>query len=52
MRELPTYKGYTVDHRLGEFRRFVPGEIPEIIDFESDRGQELLAEMTEEEACS
>lgn len=50
---LPTYKGYTVDNRLKQFRRVHPGNCVcgggeiEFIDFDSEQGQELLAEMYE-----
>ncbi len=42
---LPEFKGYTVDMRLGEFRRMVFGEVPEFIPFDSAKGRELKAEM-------
>ena len=45
--ELPTFKGYTVDPRLRQFRKVIPQESIEFIDFNSERGQELLAEMRE-----
>jgi len=46
MRALPTFKGYTVDERLGEFRK-VDRSIPsmEFISFDSEKGQKLLLEM-------
>lgn len=51
MGKLPTYKGYTVDRRLREFRFVHPGNCIcgggkiEFIDFDSEKGVELLAEM-------
>ncbi|MDO8480356.1 MAG: hypothetical protein Q7S65_00915 [Nanoarchaeota archaeon] len=42
---LPTFKGYTIDERLGEFRRAdVERQELEFIPFESDKGMELLRE--------
>ena len=45
--KLPTFNGYTIDYRIREFRRFIYGELPEFIPFDSDRGKELLSEMEE-----
>lgn len=51
MSKLPTYKGYTVDYRLRQFRRVHPGDCVcgggeiEFIDFASKEGDALLAEM-------
>jgi hypothetical protein len=47
--ELPNFKGYTVDKRLKQFRK-VDMEKPSIdfVDFDSEKGQELLNEMEEE----
>ena len=45
--ELPTFKGYTVDPRLRQFRKVIPQESIEFIDFNSEEGQGLLAEMRE-----
>lgn len=47
--ELPTYKEYTVDYRLKQFRA-CPGGWEnygkiEFIDFDSELGDELLCEM-------
>lgn len=39
---LPTYKGYTVDARLREFRKLEFGKVPEFIPFDSPKGRELL----------
>ena len=47
--KLPEFKGYTVDERLRQFRK-VDRSKPsiEFIDFNSEKGQELLNEMREE----
>jgi hypothetical protein len=44
-KKLPEVQGYTFDERLGEFRKYVLGLIPEHIPIESPKGQELLKEM-------
>ena len=45
VKELPTFKGYTVDERLQEFRK-VDKSKPSIdfVKFDSEKGQELLEE--------
>jgi hypothetical protein len=49
--QLPTYKGYTVDYRLKQFRRVYKGNCVcgggkiDFIEFDSDRGDKLLAQM-------
>jgi len=43
--ELPTFRGYTIDPRLRQFRKVIPYKSIEFIDFNSEKGQELLAEM-------
>jgi len=50
VKELPKFKGYTVDQRLRQFRK-VDKDKPSIdfVDFDSDEGQELLAEYESEE---
>jgi hypothetical protein len=47
--ELPTFNGYIIDKRLGQFRKAIRGESPKIefIDFNSKKGQALLEEMQE-----
>ncbi len=48
---LPTYKGYTVDYRLKQFRMVHPGDCIcgggdiEFIEFSSEKGDILLSEM-------
>lgn len=39
---LPTYKGYTVDERLKEFRKAIYGKCLEFISFNSHKGKKLL----------
>ena len=48
VKELPTFKGYTVDQKLRQFRK-VDRKKPSIdfVDFDSDEGQELLAQYEE-----
>lgn len=43
--QLPTFRGYTVDGRLKEFRKVKRGKPLEFIPFESDEGRRLLEEM-------
>ncbi|MDD5368952.1 MAG: hypothetical protein PHQ40_07705 [Anaerolineaceae bacterium] len=43
---LPTYKGYTVDVRLQEFRRAIYGQTLEFIAFNSPKGRKLLDEIS------
>lgn len=45
VKALPTFKGYTVDERLKQFRK-VDRDKPSIdfIEFDSEKGQELLEE--------
>jgi len=43
--QLPTFKGYTVDMRLREFRRAIPDVVLEFIPFNSPKGKELLEEL-------
>ena len=42
IRILPTFKGYTVDMRLKEFRKAVWGKEIEFLSFESAKGKRLL----------
>ena len=48
VKELPTFKGYTMDERLKQFRK-VDRSKPSIdfVDFDSEEGQELLEEYEE-----
>lgn len=50
VKELPTYKGYTVDQRLRQFRK-VDRKKPSIdfVDFDSEEGRELLEQYEEQE---
>lgn len=47
--QLPTFKGYTVDLRLQQFRKLALGAEPEFIDFDSVRGTALFAEWLAQE---
>lgn len=51
MKELPTFRGYTVDAEREEFRRIVPGERREYIPFRSHKGQHLLAALLKHKAA-
>jgi len=42
---LPTFKGYTVDMRLKEFRRAILDVTLEFIPFNSPEGKKLLEEL-------
>jgi hypothetical protein len=42
---LPTFKGYTVDMRLREFRRAISDVVLDFIPFESPEGRKLLDEL-------
>jgi hypothetical protein len=41
----PTFKGYTVDLRLQEFRRAIPDVALEFIPFNTPEGKNLLEEL-------
>ena len=45
--ELPTFKGYTVDKKLRQFRKVSRGENPKIefIDFDSEEGKRIGADV-------
>jgi len=45
--ELPTYRGFTIDKRLRQFRKVKAGCQIQFIEFDSDEGRELLEEMTD-----
>src|SRR5436309_9331212 len=45
IRKLKTFRGYTVDLRLQQFRKIPYGKLPEFIEFTSTKGQKLLAQM-------
>lgn len=49
MRQLPVYKGYTIDFRLREIRKIIFGQIPEFIPFNSKKGQRLFKKFLETE---
>ena len=46
-RELPAFKGYTVDIRLKQFRKMTFGQMPEFIEFDSPKGKPILEEYLE-----
>ena len=48
VRRLKTFKGYTVDLRLLEFRKAINRKRLEFIPFNSPKGRKLLAQMHEE----
>lgn len=45
---LPVFKGYTIDSRLKEFRRFKSGSLPESIKFDSSKGGKLIFEIAKQ----
>lgn len=45
IRILPTFKGYTVDLRLQEFRKIEADKLPEFISLLSDKGARLFWEF-------
>ena len=45
VRKLKTFKGYTVDLRLHEFRKAIYGKTLEFVPFNSPKGRKLLAQM-------
>ena len=45
MKALATFRGYTVDRRLCEFRKLEDGHTMEFVPFESAKGQRLLRAM-------
>lgn len=47
IRQLPTFKGYTIDARLKEFRKVDPLWGMEFIRFETPKGEALLEELVE-----
>jgi len=49
IRVLPTFKGYTVDLRLQEFRKVPLNKLPEFVPFLSDKGARLFYEFRQTE---
>jgi hypothetical protein len=41
--QLPTFEGYTVDLRLKQFRKAIPGKTLEFITFDSLEGKKMIA---------
>lgn len=50
IRQLPVFKGYTVDMRLQEFRKVPFNDLPEFVPFLSDKGAKLFWEFKQTEA--
>lgn len=48
VRVLKVFEGYTIDLRLQQFRKIEMDKLPEFIEFESEKGQELLSKMHSE----
>lgn len=46
--QLPIYKNYTIDYRLKEFRKAIPGKCLEFVSFESKQGKRLLTQLNKE----
>ena len=44
---LPTFQGYVIDVRLKQFRKMKAGGLLEFIDFDSEKGLDLIEEMEE-----
>ena len=42
IKQLPTFKGFTVDIRLQEFRKIEMDKLPQFIPFTSDKGARLF----------
>lgn len=52
--QLPVFQGYTVDIRLKQFRKIIPGQSMEFIAFDTEEGQKLWEEFNKqkgEEKC-
>jgi hypothetical protein len=47
IRFLPVFKGYTVDLRLGEFRKIKADKLPEFISLLSNKGARLFYEFSQ-----
>jgi hypothetical protein len=47
IRILPVFKGYTVDARLGQFRKVFKSRKIEFLEFDSERGYGLLMQYIE-----
>lgn len=45
VRALPTVDGYTLDERLGEFRKLELGKMPEYVKVNSRKGQQLYRKL-------
>ena len=47
VRQLQTFKGFTVDFRLRQFRKVPSDALPEFIEFDSLEGEQLCNKMHE-----
>src|SRR5579872_5791215 len=47
VRQLQTFRGYTVDFKLRQFRKVLPDALPEFIEFDSPEGKKLCDKMHE-----
>jgi hypothetical protein len=45
---LPTFKGWTVDYSLRQFRKLIYGKKVEFVPFDSPKGQRLLAQIAKQ----
>jgi len=50
IRVLPVFKGYTVDVRLGEFRKIEMDKLPEFVPFTTKKGAKLFWEFYQTKA--
>jgi hypothetical protein len=50
MRKLPTFKGYTVDFRLKEFRKAEYRKALEFLPFDSEKGKKMITEFLQTSA--
>lgn len=49
VKKLPTFRGYIIDFRLGEFRTDSKGHEPiEFIKFNSEKGKQLFRQLNKE----
>ena len=44
MKQLPVFKGYTVDVRLKQFRKVSPNRQITFVDFKTEQGDKLLSQ--------
>jgi hypothetical protein len=46
--KLQTYKGWTVDYRLSQFRRIRKSGMIDFVEFDSDKGDKILCQMIDD----